>query len=192
MDKQSEYEQAKEILEQLEKKRFIEDFETHRRDKTDYSVKVKNGFREFYYGIPVFEDGKLTSFQMMKFMKMYDADTGMNFRSDDEPYKDQDGRDVFMSVDAYLKFYKEMEQQDTRIGIALRQARKEVILEDMVLSNNPLSKARRKIAKAVDRTLENIGVESHLEKVKTPKWIKKGEKEIGNIIANIKSEKSKK
>lgn len=172
----SEYEQAKQQVQQSEKQQLIDDFEKGGREKTDYSIEEHDNCRDFFYGVPVFKEGKLEGFNMMTFSKFYD-DIGMSLRSDDVEYTDKEGRQVYMNVDEYFEFYKEHEQKDGRLGAVLRRIKEHDKAENTVLNSSKLGKLRNKLAKNIDNVLG-----TNLKDKKIAKPIKGMEKAISDKL----------
>ncbi len=167
---------ATQKVRQLEKQQLINDFEKGGRTETDYSIEEHKNRRDFFYGVPVFEHGKLKGFNMMTFSKSYD-DMGLSSRSDDKKYEDKEGRQVFMDVDEYFKFYKEHEEKDGRPGALLRKTKEQYKIENFVLNNSKLGKLRNKLAKKIDSILG-----TNLKDKKIAKPIKKIEKAVSNKL----------
>ena len=165
-----EYDKAREQVQQSEKQQIIDSFEKDGTTKTNYSIKDHGDTREFFYGVPVMDGGKLQGFNMMKFVKFYD-EIGCGFSGDDEPYTDENCQQIFMTVDEYYKFYKELEQKDGRLGSLLHKAREQENIEDIVLSNSKLAKFRKNIAKFADKVAERLGMEKVVKKVTKGKKI---------------------
>ena len=171
-----EYEESKQRIQQQEKQQLIDDFEKGNKEKTDYSIEDHGNCRDFFYGVPVFKEGKLEGFNMMTFSKFYD-ETGSGFRSADEKYNDTQGNQIFMTVDEYFKFYKEHEQKDGRLVPLLNKAEEQNKIENEVLNSNHLAKVRNRLAKSIDNVLG-----TNLEEKKIAKPIKKIEKAVSDKL----------
>ena len=113
---------AREIVDERSKAKFIESFERGEQKQTDLLRKRLNGGARFYYGVPVLNDGKLTGFKMMTFLKAHTEIGSM--RSSDEPLKNDDGQQVFYNVDEYWQFEKKLKNEDTRLGTTLEKIQK--------------------------------------------------------------------
>lgn len=173
---EKEYENAKQHIQEAEKQKLIDDFEKGGKEKTDYSIEEHDNTRDFFYGVPVFKDGKLEGFNMMTFSKFYD-EIGMNLRSDDKKYLDENGNQVFMNVDEYFKFYKDHEVKDGRLGAILHKVREADKIENYALNNSKFGKVRNKLAKSVDKVLE-----TNLAEKKIAKPLKKIEKAVSDKL----------
>lgn len=168
---------AQEEYRQEEKQKMIDSFEKFGAKRTSYSIRYHETFREFLYGVPAIDYGKLKGFYMMKFTQSYGR---MAVNSDISLCKDENGKQVFMTVDEYYDFYKELEKEDSRIGALIRKSKEKEGIADKVLKDNRISKLRNKIAKKIDRTLG-----TDLEKIKMPKFVKKAENKLDKIISKI-------
>ncbi len=62
---EEELSKAREAYRQKEKQKLVEDFEKNGRKETSYSIIEHGDSREFFYGVPVMENGKLQGFNMM-------------------------------------------------------------------------------------------------------------------------------
>lgn len=173
---EEELSKAREAYRQKEKQKLVEDFEKNGRKETSYSIIEHGDSREFFYGVPVMENGKLQGFNMMKFDKIYD-EIGCGFSGKHVPYTDEKGQQIFMSVDNYYNFYKELEQQDGRFGAVYHKAREEAIAENTALNHSKLGMLRNRLAKGVDKTLG-----TKLEEKKLAKPLKKIEKFVSDKL----------
>ncbi len=135
--------EAREEYYEEEKQRLVDSFEKGGREKTDYSVTWRGDVREFYYGLPIMENGELLGFEMMKFEKFYDM--GMGFRGDDHPWTDDKGKQIVMTIDEYFDFYKELGKKDGRLGAFIRRSDEEKAVMNKA-GENKIKKLRRVIS----------------------------------------------
>lgn len=119
---------ARKTLDGLQKRRMTEYFEQNPFEHTPYSRVEFADHNEFYYGVPVLENNKLKGFNMMTFSKEYDPIIGAGVKSEERPMLDKNGKPLFLTVEEYMKFEKDMSKQDTRIGnlIGLAKEQKEI------------------------------------------------------------------
>ena len=171
-----ELQKARETYQQKEKQKLVEDFEKNGKEKTSYSIVEHGDYREFFYGLPVMEDGKLKGFKMMKFEKIYD-EIGCGFSGEHVPYTNEKGQQIFMNVDEYYNFYKELEQQDGRLGVLYHKAKEQVDTENIALNHSKLGMLRNRLATFADETFG-----SHLEEKKIAKPLKEIEKVISDKL----------
>ena len=150
-----ETQRAREEYRKKEKQQLIDSFEKHGAKTTDYSIVEHDDWREFFYGIPVMEDGKLQGFNMMKFNKFYDEE-GRGHRGEALPYNDKDGKQVFMTVDEYYKFYKELEKNDGRLGALLAKYKEDTIVENT--AKKDLREHLKKIKERVSKVFGKKGL----------------------------------
>lgn len=175
----TEYQSAREEYKKEEKQQLIDSFEKDHLRKTHLSKKRINGGAQYFYGLPVMENGKLQGFNMMTYKKI--SDGSKSFRGHEEPYKDENGNQIFMNIDQYYDFYKEMEQQDERLGTRLQKNKEETNIENRVLDNSKLAEIRKKMAKKIDETLG-----TKLTQKELPKPLKKIEKAISDKLLGKK------
>ncbi len=134
-----------------EKQRLVDSFEKEGCEKTNYSVTWRGDVREFYYGLPIMENGELLGFEMMKFEKFYDM--GMGFRGDDHPWTDDKGKQIVMTIDEYFDFYKKLEKKDNRWGALIRRSEEETAVMNKA-SENKIKKLRQVISEREKRDKE--------------------------------------
>lgn len=116
---------ARQAMYDLQKKQLINYFEKEGGEKTAYNRVNHGDHSEYFYGVPVFEDKKLKGFNMMTFVKEYHPFTGAGVRLAERPYTDENGKQIFMTVDEYMKFEKDMSRKDDRIGTVMRLSKEE-------------------------------------------------------------------
>ena len=73
-------------------------------------------------------DGKLTSFKMMTYQKVYDGD-GRGFSGPSTPYKGKNNKQICFTVDEYLKFEQDFNSKDFRPGVQWQIEQKEAEIQ---------------------------------------------------------------
>ncbi|MBE6452124.1 MAG: hypothetical protein E7012_01355 [Alphaproteobacteria bacterium] len=112
---------AKETIERIKKEKFVKSFETGEKKCTSEVQLLRKGGAQVFYGEPVFDENrKLQGFNMFTFKMM--SDGSMSYRSDNEPYFDENGKQITFSVDEYLAFEKEKKERDDRFGSVMERA----------------------------------------------------------------------
>ena len=181
-----------------EEKQIMADYylEQYKNDRMNYNaaaytvMEQHDGYREYIYGVPVVEEDELKGFKMMKFDKRLDS-RNIPYRENEGPYTDEKGEPVFLSVDEYYDLYKQHEEQDSRIGAGLKQAKEADAIERKVLNNSKLAKLRRMLVKKVDKftqatgiekVAKKIGINTNLEKKKIKKSLLRAEKDFSDIF----------
>ena len=192
----ADYSKAKALYMQKEKEEMVERVEFYANRPTIYlyyteevGSRYQEDFREYFRGVPVMENGKLQGFNMILRFDRRDEKGNMK-RGEFAPYLDKNGDQIYMTVDEFYNFYRELKEIDQTVSGRQTMKNEEEQIEQIRLNYSKLAKLRRRIFKGIDSLVKNVGMEkiggntgfSNLENTKVVNSLKKVEKAVSDTL----------